>query len=269
MSENPPLAGTSRRRTRFSWNGWELVDYREGFGELTFVIVHGIGVASRYSRPLAAKLAEHGVVHTVEMPGFGAAAEPRESMSISDFAALLAAWLQDRGLLNAVLIGHSMGAQVVLEIAWQHPELTGHLALMGPVVNPAKGTVCQQAARLLQHFVTDRPRLNLVILSDYLRCGPRWYLKTLPHMMEYPTLGRAASLAERYAHAGLPSPKVLVVRGAQDTIAPHGWAALLTDTVPNGELLEVPGHQHVVQFFGAAEVAAGLLALAQRNPAAR
>lgn len=264
-----PAASLKPVRTTFTFNGWTMVDYRQGSGHTTFVLVHGIGVASRYYSRLADSLSTSATVHTVELPGFGGAPEPKQSMSVSDQAELLAAFLRARNIEDPVLVGHSMGAQWVLEVAWLHPDLTARLALMGPVVNPAKRTVRQQALRLFQHFLTDRPSVNARILFDYIRCGPRWYLKTLPHMMDYPTLERTAALGERYRSAGLGLPQVLVVRGARDAIAPHSWAALLADSAPNGRLLEVAGHMHVVQFFGAAEVASGLRRLASAQHGVR
>ncbi len=36
-----------------------------------FVLVHGIGVSSRYFHPVAAFLAEHGTVYAIDLPGYG------------------------------------------------------------------------------------------------------------------------------------------------------------------------------------------------------
>src|SRR4051812_20700615 len=55
----------------------------------TFVLVHGIGVSSRYFQPAAAELAKLGTVYVVDLPGYGAAPNPRRDVSIKDHAAVL------------------------------------------------------------------------------------------------------------------------------------------------------------------------------------
>jgi pimeloyl-ACP methyl ester carboxylesterase len=63
-------------------------------GARTYVLVHGIGVSSRYFRPLAAELAQTGRVFLVDLPGYGAAPDPRRTVTIEDHAEVLAGFLE-------------------------------------------------------------------------------------------------------------------------------------------------------------------------------
>jgi pimeloyl-ACP methyl ester carboxylesterase len=114
--------------------------------------------------------------------------------------------------------------------------------------------VLGQALRLLRDMSREPLKGNAVVLTDYLRCGPPWYLRELRFMMSYPLLRRAALL-------GTPA---LVIRGARDPVAPADWAARVADAFPGGDLVEVPGAAHVVQFSAPHEVAAAILAHAMR-----
>src|SRR5215207_10617672 len=83
----------------------------------TFVLVHGIGVSSRYFQPLAAELARLGAVYLVDLPGYGAAPDPHRDVTIGDHAAVLASLIRRSGLEGSVIIGHSWGSQVVSMLA--------------------------------------------------------------------------------------------------------------------------------------------------------
>jgi pimeloyl-ACP methyl ester carboxylesterase len=164
------------------------------------------------------------------------------------------------GLIKPVLVGHSMGCQVVVEMSLQQPALSDHLVLMGPVIDPAAPTVLGQALRLLHDLCREPAKANAIVLTDYLfRCTPLWYLRELRFMLAYPLLQRAALL----------TTPTLVIRGMRDPVAPAEWTARVADIVPGGDLLQVPGAAHVVQFSAPREVAAAILAHAglPRRPA--
>ena len=91
-------------------------------GAPTFVLVHGIGVSSEYFVPLAQHLVEHGDVITLDLPGFGDTTRPPHPLSIAGFAAATHKIMRFEGVKNPVMLGHSMGAQVVTEMAARDPE---------------------------------------------------------------------------------------------------------------------------------------------------
>jgi pimeloyl-ACP methyl ester carboxylesterase len=217
-----------------------------------FVLVHGIGVSSRYFKRLARELAQHSTVFTVDMPGFGTSPKPhpRRQLSVEDLAGLIAAYLTEAGVTGPVLVGHSMGTQIVTEMSLQDPALTDRIVLIGPVVDPAAPTVVGQAVRLMRDVLAEPLIANWMVLTDYLRCGPRWYLTELPVMLGYPMVERLAQL----------SASVLAVRGAVDPVAPAGWVEHIESVVSRCTRLDVAGSAHVVQHSGAAAVCLALLA---------
>lgn len=197
------------------------------------VLVHGIGVSERYFRPLAAELATDRRVLVPDLPGFGRSRTPRPRRvpTVPDLARVVLGVLRRRGVRRAVLVGHSMGAQVVAEAALQAPDLVERVVLVGPVVDPAAPTVAGQAWRLARDGLHEPARANAVVVTDYLRAGPRWYAAVLPQMFAYDTRAAVTELAA----------EVVVVRGRDDRVCSREWGRSLADAAPRGALREVPG----------------------------
>jgi len=236
--------------SEFERGGATLLDRRHGPADGTpFVLVHGIGVGCSYFGRLVPLLAAHGTVHVVGLPGFGDAPRPSWDLTVEEHALLLAGFL---GTLPgpAVLIGHSMGAQVVLQAAADAPAAARSLVLIGSVTDPEERTAPMQALRLLQDVLGEPPATNWAVLSEYAKSGPRRYLATLPSMLEHPT----EAVARR-----VRAP-ALVLRGADDPICRLPWARRLTAALPQGRLVQVPGGRHVVMHTRPRAVASAVLA---------
>lgn len=214
-----------------------------------FVLVHGLGVAASYFERLARVLARTGDVHVLELPGFGPGPRPSEPLTVEEHADQVVHHLRTSGTDRAVLVGHSMGSQLVVETALKAPELVSAVVVMGCVVDPVARTATRQGLRLLTDLLREPPRANWMVLKDYVRTGPRWYLATLPAMLGY-------RLEE--AVADLPHP-LLVVRGERDPIAPRTWTEQVCRAAPDARLLEVPTAGHVVMWSHPEEVGAAVV----------
>jgi pimeloyl-ACP methyl ester carboxylesterase len=234
---------------RFEHDGRVLLVWERGVvGGPVFVLVHGIGVARHYFAQLVPVLASRGTVLTVELPGFGSAPKPvpRRVQRIEDHADLLAAYLRSRAERAAVLVGHSMGTQIVVDLAVRHPGLAGRVVLIGPVTDPEAATPWQQGGRLVLDMLGESPGANVAVLTDYAKTGPRWYLATLPIMLGY-------DLPAMLPRVQVPA---LVVRGSRDPIARRGWTRRVADLLPRSRLVEIPGAHHVAMYTHPAAVAA-------------
>lgn len=226
-------------------------------GAPVFVLVHGIGMSHRYLARLHGELAGSGTVHSVDLPGFGGTRRPAHRMSIADGATALGGALDAIGASGVVLVGHSMGAQFVTELAARRPSLVAHLVLIGPATDPRRARPLIQALDLTRDAVKEPPSGNALTFTDYLRCGPRWYLTELTPMLAYRT-------DERLRDVVAPT---LVIRGTDDPIARREWCAELAATAADGSLVEVPGHRHLVQHTAATRTAAAVLEFARRDVA--
>lgn len=217
---------------------WAVEEHGAALATTTYVLVHGIGASARYLRPLARALAADARVIVPDLPGFGRTPRPDRAPTITELADGLVERLDGWGVREAVLVGHSMGAQVVAEAARRHPEVVARVVLLGPVVEAHDRNASAQAARLVRDTLHESLRANAIVFSDYARAGVRWYARQLPHMLDFPT---------EQAVAGVRCP-VLVVRGEQDRVASDEWVLRLARTAPDARAVVVPGAAHVVQY---------------------
>nr|WP_304661509.1 alpha/beta hydrolase [Arthrobacter sp. zg-Y238] len=209
------------------------------------VLVHGIGASERYYRPLIWELARTSIVHTLELPGFGSTPKPRRQLQMEEFGRIAAEALDTAGIRGAQWVGHSMGCQVVVEMALAAPDAASSVVLLGPTINDAERSAPLQALRLMQDCMGEPPAVNYILVTDYLRAGLRWYLSTLPVMIRH-------RLEERI---GEVKPPVLLVRGGKDPVVRADWLARLALARPGAVTAEIPGQPHVVMYTRPKETA--------------
>ncbi|MFT4216618.1 MAG: alpha/beta fold hydrolase [Micropruina sp.] len=218
----------------------------------TFALVHGLGVSSRFFVPLADELAPYGRVLLFDLPGFHDLPKPRHRMSIVDFADVVKRALDDLEVVDPLLVGHSMGAQVVAEILAQYPSYSSAAMLAGPVVVTADRTVPVIIGRFLRASVYEPPGNTVTALGSYLRAGVRWIGDTMPKVVAYPIEQRLP----------LTKARLLLVSGEHDLVSPPEWREQLAALVPGARVVTVPGTAHGLVHDSYREVADELLGLA-------
>ncbi|PPF57236.1 alpha/beta hydrolase [Rathayibacter sp. AY1C2] len=225
---------------------WARVSTVGRDGERTFVLVPGIGVAATYFERLAPALNEFGPVHALDLPGFGGVPHPIDArrMDIGDYAELVGAVIDELGLDDPVVLGHSMGTQVVAELAARRPELTT-IVLLGPVMNRHERRLPTAALRFAQSSVREPLKVAILAAGAYLLCGPRWFSRVLPEMMHY----RIEETVPRIRASAL------VIRGEFDRLVPREWAEEIARSMPHARAWEIPDASHSVMHAHAEEVA--------------
>ncbi|GAA1419034.1 alpha/beta hydrolase [Agrococcus citreus] len=214
------------------------------------VLVHGIGMSSRYLARLHDALLPHANVASVDLPGFGGLPKPRRELGIEAMAAALAEVVGSLGLEPVVLVGHSMGSQWVVELARLRPDLVARVVVIGPVADVAHRTPTAQLRALAVDSLLEPPTTNWIVSTDYVRCGVPWYLAQLGPMLSYP-------IEERVADLAVP---LLVIRGERDPIASTRWCRLVRDSAPDARLVHIPRSPHNAQRSAPRAVAAAILA---------
>jgi len=216
-----------------------------------YVLVHGIGMSHRYLSRLRTELATDAEVHMIDLPGFGGLPKPKTSPDVAAMARALGTVLDELRVRRAILVGHSMGAQWVVELALQRPDLASAVVAIGPVTDDRRRGALRQALRLARDSALEPPRANAIVLTDYVRSGPLWYARQARHMLRYPIEHRVPLL----------TVPLLVLRGGADPIAREEWARRLAARAPAGSVSVIPGHRHLVQDTAAAAVAERIRAL--------
>lgn len=199
------------------------------------LLVHGLGVSGKYFKPLIRFLSPSYRVITPDLPGFGASAHVHPSLTIPEQAAAMEQVMDLVGLDRPILLGHSMGAQVVTEMAVRRPERTRGVVLVGPVVDPAFPTAFAQGWRLARDSALEPLPLKALTTREYFRAGPRSYRQSLAHMLAY-------RIGDRVAQVTAP---VEALRGSHDPIASQAFVNALAAAAPSGRAYELPKARHM------------------------
>jgi 2-hydroxy-6-oxonona-2,4-dienedioate hydrolase len=212
---------------------------------LPIVLVHGIGVASRFMVPAAEVLAPYHRVYAPDLPGFGESDKPAHILNVVELTDALADWTRAIGVGSAAFLGNSFGCQIVVDLAVRYPELVERVVLQGPTMDPKARTAWQQITRLLRNSRREPLSHGLISAREYPRCGLHRLLKTFRYALE-------DHIEEKLPHMRVPA---LVVRGSKDPIVPQPWAEEVAKLVPMGELAIVPNAPHTVVYDAPLELA--------------
>ncbi|WP_087015842.1 alpha/beta fold hydrolase [Leucobacter sp. 7(1)] len=205
----------------------------------TFVLIHGIGMGRIVFTEVAQVLRGHGRVLVPDLPGFGGSPEPGTAATIEETAELIAHFIEDRATAPVTLVGHSMGTQVVAELAARSPHLIETLALIAPTINRHERTAAQQAARMVQDLSGESPKVLFAGLREYVQTSPIWFANKLRLMLNH-------HLEDVCPRIETPT---LVLRGETDRVCPRDWVQEVTDALPNAEMREIPdrGHEAIIK----------------------
>jgi len=212
---------------------------------LPIVLVHGIGVASRFMVPAAEVLAPYHRIYAPDLPGFGKSSKPSHILNVAELADTLAGWTGTVGLESAAFLGNSFGCQIVVELALRYPQLIEQAVLQAPTMDPRAPTAGRQIARLLRNSRHEPLSHGLISAREYPRCGLRRLLKTFRYALE-------DHIEEKLPHVRVPA---LVVCGSKDPIVPQRWAEEATRLLPDSRLAMIPGAPHTIIYDAPLELA--------------
>lgn len=195
------------------------------------VLVHGAVISGRYMVPVAERLAPAYRVHVPDLPGFGRSADPPRPLHVPQLAEALHAWLGRAGIAQAHLLGNSLGAQVVAQLAARWPACAASVILVGPTVDRAARTRVAQLWRLGLDAFRERPSLIPLHLLDLARAGWRFAFSTLD-------IALADRIEDQVSRIGAP---LLIVCGDGDPLAPVAWCSWLASQSPHADLRVLEG----------------------------
>lgn len=210
------------------------------------VLVHGLGVSNRYMVPLAWELARQSFpVYAPDLPGSGRSEHPSHALGVDALAARLRDWMRAMGIDSAVLVGHSLGCQVIVEVAAIAPEMISGAVLVGPTMDARAGAL-RHAGRLALDAFRETPALVLIAAVDYLRAGPFRVITTFRDALRHDMLHRV----------GLLRSPTVIARGERDPIAPADWVRELASRMSDATVRTIPNAAHAANFDSPGEVAA-------------
>jgi pimeloyl-[acyl-carrier protein] methyl ester esterase len=233
-------------------------------------LVHGWGMNARVFDALAALLSDDFEVRALDLPGHGGrAALPHNSLQ--SWADDVAQRLPD----NAMLLGWSLGGQVAMRAALDHPGKITRLVLLAstPKFVAAADWERGMAAGDLQDFgaalLADQQATLLRFLSLQTRGMPgqksclqhlRQTMLAAPHACVEALSSGLDILQQTDMRAELPqlTQPALVLHGALDTLTPPAAGAWLAGTLTAAQHIEFARAAHAPHLSHSEEVAAAI-----------
>ncbi len=129
-------------------------------------------------------LGQYYRTYALDFWGFGESGKKRNTYEVTDFVSLVDQFMDKLGILNAPLVGHSMGGTVSLSVALRYPERVQKVVIIGsPVVGsslalPLKLAGYRPIAWLLFNMF-GAFRYAMRIASPFICGDPRF-----PNMMD-------------------------------------------------------------------------------------
>ncbi|ASW01927.1 acetoin dehydrogenase dihydrolipoyllysine-residue acetyltransferase subunit [Paraburkholderia aromaticivorans] len=233
-----------------------------GDGGTPALLIHGFGGDLNNWLFNHADLAAHRTVWALDLPGHGESGKAVETGSAEELADSVIAFMDDRGIGNAHLIGHSMGALVAMTVAAKASARVASLSLiagagLGEEINGeyisgfTEGSNRNALKPQLAKLFADPALVTRQLVEDIVK------YKRLEGVQD--TLRKIAASAfdgdvQRTGYRDRLAelvPRALVIWGAEDRIIPASHAQGLHGDI-RVHVLE--GKGHMVQMEAASEV---------------
>jgi len=194
--------------------------------------------------------------YALDFWGFGESGKKRETYAVQDFVGLVNQFMEQLGISQAPLVGHSMGGTVSLAMAIQYPQRVRKVVVVGsPIVGsslafPLKLAGYKGIAFLLFNMMWAF-RLTMRIVDPFICRDPRFpdmMDKDLSRLTVESFLLSIASLRRTDLRPKLNEIKIPVmgIYGDRDNIVhPRQWQPL-QEGVPHAKIIRWEKAQHFV-----------------------
>lgn len=194
--------------------------------------------------------------YALDFWGFGESGKKRDTYAVQDFVGLVDQFMDRLGIIQAPLVGHSMGGTVSLSVAIQYPERVRKVVVIGsPIVGSSLAPPLKLAGYRFIAFMLFNMmwafRAGMRMAYPFICADPRF-----PQMMDRDLssttlesfLRSIASLRRTDLRPLLPQVKIPVmgIYGDRDNIVhPRQWEPLLK-AAPQTQVIRYPRAQHFV-----------------------
>jgi pimeloyl-ACP methyl ester carboxylesterase len=245
------------------------VAFRTAGSGPVILLVHGITSTSATWERVLPALAQDFTVVAPDLLGHGHSAKPRGDYSLGAYASGIRDLLVALGHSRATFVGHSLGGGVVMQMAYQFPELCERLVLvdsggLGSDVHPLLRAAALPGAELVLPLIANRHVLEAgrAVQRFLHRAGVRIstdiqemarghasladndtrlaFLHTLRAIID-PRGQRVSALDRLYLAENVPS---LIVWGERDPIIPVAHGRRAHELIPASRLVVIPGAGH-------------------------
>lgn len=119
----------------------------------------------------------------IDLPGFGRSDNPKTAFSVSDYAEIIKDFINQMGIKNPILLGHSLGGRIAIKLASKYPQILYKLILEDSAgIRPKRDIpkfIFYTLAKIFKYLVPNifnlkekvRVKFYKGLESDYLTAG--------------------------------------------------------------------------------------------------
>jgi pimeloyl-ACP methyl ester carboxylesterase len=238
-----------------AWTGWDVRESGPADARRSVLLLPGALCTSVFYEDLMAQPALAGIrLIAATLPGHGGAAHP-DDLSVESYASMASALAASYGC--NVVVGHSFGANVALEMA-ATGDIRGPLVLLAPSLSRRDESMVLRVLDRLGRFLGHLPfSLMLKIIGPAMKSSipperreqfiaelhkndPRAIRKSMRSYLAY--LDRYGSVAPRLCASGVTA---WLIYGDRDDVGVTDAERELLDRWPHTHLVMIPGAGHM------------------------
>lgn len=248
-----------------TWEGIDVHLVERGVGDVSVILIHGLGGALHEFNPLAERLAEHYHVISFDLPGFGLSDAPRHTKDIQAvYAGFMDFILDEYAKDSCYIVGNSMGGMIAWNTALLHPNEIQKLVLLAPAGYDMVEIAEENAEWINQptiRFLLAKGAAPFIAKSNVEMCfyddesiDPTLFDRKYGMMNKEGNLDYLKQLAsykdfmDTSAIQTIQTP-TLIIWGTEDEIIPYSHAQRFDRDLPNSTLLtyENCGHAPMLE----------------------
>jgi pimeloyl-ACP methyl ester carboxylesterase len=257
------------------------------------VLLHGNGTMAEdfVISGLFGRIAAHHRAIAIDRPGYGHSERPRDRLwTASAQAKLVRGVLDEIGVEDAVIVGHSWGTLVALALALEHPEAVRGLVLLSGYYLPTgradvwvlAGPAVPVVGDVMRYTIS--PPLGRAMAGQFMRkifaplpVASRFERYFPLEMALRPSQIRASAeesafmvpgataMQDRYGELRVPT--VILTGDADEIVTADRQSIRLADEIPGSELRVLPGLGHMIHYAAAGEIMDAIRHVSAERPA--
>lgn len=209
-------------------------------------MLHGWGQTLESLLPLGELLGPWARVHLIDLPGFGASPMPEGDWDTSQYAERILAYMDDHGLEQVDLLGHSFGGRVAIRLASKYPERVRRLVLIDSAGLPPKRSLVQKLRMRWSKWLG----VALSLLSPFFGPGLKEWHGRRYGSEDYKNAGPLRGTLVKTVTEDLTrnaseiKAPTLLIWGERDTTTPLEMGRRFQSLIAGSKLVQLPGKDH-------------------------
>jgi len=240
----------------------------KAFGDApaTLIFIHGVGMCREIWQPQVEHFSKNYRVITYDFLGHGQSLLKKDKLTLEDYISQLYNLVNEIGVSNFSIIGHSMGALIAVAFALRYPEKVDTLIPINIVfkrTKKAQDDVIMRAKDVLKsqqipniNQTLERWFKNKTSPYDLLKINnvQGWLKNTSPKAYSEAYYLFATSDRVFVNNLSNLQPPVLYLTGSEDPNSTSLMSEQMAQETPNGSSESIEGEAHMMAYISAKKV---------------